>query len=215
MFLIIFVEGDTEDVVLTNFLSKWLNSKLPERLIIRTVNFKGYANLYKDVVLRAHMHLKGPRSKDLVAVIGLLDLYGPKFFPEGMNSVDEKYLWAKQHMEDKVGSPRFRQHFAVHELEAWLFSDPSIFSEAIASEVEKVTNDPEKVNSNQPPAKFLHNLYLEKTNKTYKKVTEGNRLFAKLDPEIVRDKCPYFKLFTDDIYNLTMEHINKNQTSLY
>jgi hypothetical protein len=210
MFLIIFVEGDTEDIVLTSFLSKWLNGKLPEKLIIRTVNFKGYANLFKGVALRANMHLNGPRSNDLVAVIGLLDLYGPNFFPEGMNSVDKKYRWAKQIMEDKVDSPRFRQHFAVHELEAWLLSDPSIFSTAISSGVEKVTEAPEEVNNNQPPAKFLHDLYIEKYNKTYKKVTEGNRLFAKLDPEIVREKCPYFKLFTDDIYTLTMEYINKN-----
>lgn len=211
MFLIIFVEGDTEDKVLTNFLAKWLNERLPEKLIIRTVNFKGYANLYKDAALKANMHLKGPRSKELAAVVGLLDLYGPTFFPEGMNSVDEKYRWAKQHMEDKVGSPRYRQHFAVHELEAWLLSDPSIFSSAISSGVGKVAKAPEKVNFNQPPVKFLNNLYLEEINKTYKKVTEGNRLFAKLDPEIVRDKCPYFKLFTDDIYNLAMEHINNNK----
>lgn len=208
MFLILFVEGDTEDKVLTDFLSKWLNDKLPEKLIIRTVNFKGYANLYKDIAQRANMHLKGPRSKKLVAVIGLLDLYGPKFFPEGMNSADEKYRWAKQHMEDKVDSPRFRQHFAVHELEAWLLSDPSIFSAAISSGIENVAKAPEKVNCNQPPAKFLDNLYLKKINKKYKKVTEGNRLFAKLDPEIVRDKCPYFKIFTDDIYNLAIEYIN-------
>jgi hypothetical protein len=211
MFLVIFVEGHTEDKVLTNFLSKWLNDKLPEKLIIRTVNFKGYANFYKDVALRAHMHLKGPRSKELVAVIGLLDLYGPTIFPEGMILVDKKYRWAKKHIEKKVGSPRFRQHFAVHELEAWLLSNPAIFSAAIASEVEKVSKAPETVNSNQPPAKFLNNIYLEKINRTYKKITEGNRLFAKLDPEIVREKCPYFKLLTDDIYELAMEYIKKNK----
>jgi len=212
MVLILFVEGDTEDKVLAKFLTRWLDKKLPGKLTIRTVNFKGYANLYKDAALKAAMHLKGPRSNELVAVIGLLDLYGPTFFPEELKSAEEKYHWGKQHLENKVGLPQFKMHFAVHEFEAWLLSDPEIFTDAVAASLEKAAKAPEEVNSGQPPAKYLNKLYLKKINRTYKKVTEGTRLFAKLDPEIVRAKCPYFKLFTDDIYSLTMDYIKKNRT---
>jgi hypothetical protein len=210
MVLIVFVEGDTEDKILSKFLHKWLDKKLPEKLLIKTVNFKGYANFYKDAALKASMYLNGPRSKELVAVIGLLDLYGPTFFPEGMQSVKEKYQWGKEHLEEKVGLPRFKQHFAVHELEAWLLSDPSIFTAAVAAGLKKATEAPEEVNSNKPPAKYLNHLYLETTERTYKKVTEGNRLFAKIDPETVREKCPYFKKLTDDIYQLTLDYIDSN-----
>ena len=210
MVLIIFVEGDTEDRVLSKFLSKWIDERLPAKLTIRTVNFKGYANLYKDAALKAAMHLKGPRNKELVAVIGLLDLYGPTFFPEEIKSIEEKYNWGKQHIEKIVGLPRFKQHFAVHELEAWLLSDPLIFTKAVAEELKEAAKDPESVNSNCPPAKFLNKLYLDKLEKTYKKVTEGNRLFNKLDPETVREKCSFFKLLTDEIYDLAMDFINQN-----
>lgn len=207
MHFIVFVEGDTEDRILSYFLSKWLRRNLPERVGIRTVNFKGYANLFKDAAQKAIMHLQSPHNKELIAVFGLLDLYGPNFYPEDIKTVEERYQWAKRHMEDKVNSPRFKQHFAVHELEAWLISDPSIFPKEIAPELEEAAEAPEKINSNQPPAKFLHDLYINKFNRTYKKVTEGNRLFAKLDPEVVREKCPYFKLFTDDLLKLARDHM--------
>ena len=207
MLLLILVEGDTEDKVLAGFLARWLNSRLKENVVIKTINFKGYANYYKEAAQKAIMHLNSPRGEALVAVVGLLDLYGPNFFPANVCSVDEKYWWAKVHMEQKVDSKKFKQHFAVHELEAWLLSDPSIFSDVISKGVKEVTDAPELVNSEQPPAKLLNSLYMEEFHRTYKKVTEGYRLFQKLDPEIVRNKCPYFKIFTDELYDLAVNYI--------
>ncbi|MDW7739932.1 MAG: DUF4276 family protein [Bacillota bacterium] len=204
MYFIIFVEGSTEDKILPDFLTKWLNTKLPEKVSVRTVNFKGYANLYKDVAQKAIMHLNSPQSDEIIAIIGLLDLHGPNFYPEELHTVDEKYLWAKQHLEEQVGSPRFRQHFAVHELEAWLLSDSSLFPVEISLALDEASANPEKVNFNRPPSKLLHDLYLGNLNRTYKKVTEGNKLFTSLDPEKVREKCPYFKVFTDDLLELAL-----------
>ncbi len=206
MYFILFVEGDTEDKVLPAFLKKWLNPKLSTPVDIRTVNFKGYANLCKDTGQRATMHLKGPRKKDIIAVISLLDLYGPHCYPESKITIAEKYEWGKKHLESQVKSPRFKQHFAVHELEAWLLSDPSIFPSELATEMEEVSEKPETVNFEQPPAKYLDDLYQQKLHKTYKKVTYGNRLFARLNPETVYSRCPYFKLLADDLLALARKH---------
>jgi len=38
---------------------------------------------------------------------------------------------ARKELEKKVGHPRFRQFFAVHEIEAWLFSDPGLFAPSV------------------------------------------------------------------------------------
>jgi len=31
----------------------------------------------------------------------------------------ERYHWAKDELERKVGHPKFRQFFAIHEVEVW------------------------------------------------------------------------------------------------
>lgn len=199
---IVFVEGDTEDRVLSAFLGRWLKPRISEQVGIKTVNFKGYANLYKDFSQRAILHLNGPRKADIIAVISLLDLYGPTFYPDTMLTVEDRYNWGKAHLEKKVENPRFRHHFVVHEIEAWLLSDPAIFPPQIIPLIEDVSTAPEKVNFNRTPAKLLNELYLQKMNKNYKKVTEGNRLFSRLNPETVYQKCPYFKALADDILGL-------------
>ncbi|MGH9843129.1 MAG: hypothetical protein ACREEM_30695 [Blastocatellia bacterium] len=39
----------------------------------------------------------------------------------------------------------------------------------------------------------------------YKKVAYGQDLFSRLDPNIVRGKCPYFKRLCDDLVELSKE----------
>jgi hypothetical protein len=203
---IIFVEGDTEERVLSAFLKKWLNPKLSEPVGIRIINFKGYANLYKDCSQRAKLHLNGPRKNDIIAVISLLDLHGPNFYPEDKITVDERYQWGKVHFERQVKSNKFKHHFVVHEIEAWLLSNPKIFSPQLAPLIEEFSGYPETVNFDRPPAKILDEIYVQKIRRTYKKVTEGNRLFSLLDPEIVYQKCPYFRLLVNDMLALARKH---------
>ena len=73
------------------------------------------------------MHLEGPKQTEILAVIGLMDLYGPRFYPGHLSTADERHQWAKEHFEKQVGLDRFRMFFAVHEFEAWLSSQPDIF----------------------------------------------------------------------------------------
>jgi len=199
---IIFVEGDTEERVLAGFLKRWLNPRLSEPVGIRTINFKGYANLYKDCSQRAKLHLNGPRKDDIIAVISLLDLQGPNFYPENKISIEERYQWGKVHFERQVKSSRFKHHFVVHELEAWLLSEPAIFSKQLAPLIEEYSEHPETVNFNRTPAKLLNEIYIQQLKRTYKKVTEGNRLFSQLNPDVVYQKCPYFRLLMEDLLAL-------------
>jgi len=127
---------------------------------------------------KAKMYLESPMDSDVLGVIGLMDLYGPLFYPDDQTTASERLSWARNKLERSVASDRFAMFFAVHEIEAWLLSQPQLF--------------PDPVNDT-PPSKLLGQLYQDKTGRTYKKVTYGGQLFAKLDPELAANKCPELK----------------------
>jgi hypothetical protein len=86
------------------------------------VRFDGWPELFRDAAQKAKMHLNGPSKEKIIAVISLLDLYGPTFYPAHLTDRDERYLWAKQKIEGNVQEENFFQFFAVHEVEAWILS---------------------------------------------------------------------------------------------
>ena len=181
MKFVLFVEGHTEKEVLGPFLRRWLNSRLGQRVGIKTVRFNGWYRLVGDIPRKAKMYLEAPDRGELIALITLLDLYGPDFYPHATTSVDERVRWATRHLEKKVASEKFRVFFAVHEIEAWLLSQPSIFPLQVQGTLP--TRQPEDVNFQTPPAKCLNDIYLGSLNRRYRKITDGKNLFAKLDPE--------------------------------
>jgi len=198
MKFVLFVEGDTESKVLPQFLKKWLDPRLPQPVTIEPVRFGGWSELVKDAADRARKHLDGPKKHEIIAVIALLDLHGPTFsYPKSVASYQDRYAWAKNHMEDKLKHPKFFQFFAVHELEAWLLSDPALFPTEIKKALEKIKS-PETVNFDEPPAKLLDRLYRHK----YKKVTHGKELFGKLKPDLAYQKCHYLKAMLDKMLEL-------------
>jgi hypothetical protein len=205
MRFILFVEGHTEDKALPQFLKKWLDPKLSTPVGIRTVRFEGWPELVKDAPLKAKMHLNGPAKDEIVAVISLLDLYGPTFYPSDKISSEERYVWAKQDIENKVGQPKFHQFFAVHEVEAWLLSQPDIFPLAVRKKFPDKINRPETINSDKPPAKLLDHLYELHIGRSYKKVVNGKELFGKLDPNEAYKKCPKLKCLLDKMLELALE----------
>ncbi len=208
MKFVLFVEGETEDLVLNRFLEKWLNAKprLSANVGIKMVSFEGWADMVAGIDRKALRYLNDPRNRnDIIAVLALLDLYGPTFYPQGKTTVEERYAWAKNNLEQKVGHPKFRQYFAVHETEAWLLSHPAIFPSEIRPSLAGKTQRPETVNFDEPPAKLLDRLYTSKTGRHYKKVTQGEDLFAKLDPEMAYEKCPSLKQMLDDMLALAKE----------
>jgi len=203
---ILFVEGYTEDKALPQFLKKWLDPRLPYPVGIKTVRFEGWPELVKDAPRKARMHLDGPGKNEIIAVISLLDLYGPTFYPSELKECKERYDWAKKDIEDKVNQPKFFQYFAVHEVEAWLLSDPSIFPLKVTKALPTKINHPETVNFDEPPAKLLERLYPLHVGRSYKKVVNGKDLFGKLNPDVAYEKCPHLKDLLDNMLKLAKKY---------
>jgi hypothetical protein len=200
MKFVLFCEGHTERKALPEFLKRWLDVRLPTRVGIKPVRFDGWRELVSDSPKKARMYLEDP---DVIAVIALLDLYGPNIYPPSLTKADDKYAWAKKDLEGKVNHARFRQFFAVHETEAWLLADLSLFTPKISKSL--IGKKPETVNFNCPPAKLLNQIYLHHLNQTYKKVTHGQALFRKLDPNIAYEQCPHLKEILDEMLLLAQK----------
>lgn len=201
MKFILFVEGETEKETIADFLKRWLDSRIDKRVGIQTVRFVGCNHLVKEAGKKASIHLNGPKASQIIAVISLLDLYGPyNFYPEYLHSARERFQWAKEHLERQVNHPKYRVFFAVHELEAWLLSDKSIFP----AEIRKALpgKQPEEINFNEPPAKLLDRLYREKTKSGYKKTVDGYSLFKALSPETAYKACPCLQQMLDEMLDM-------------
>ena len=205
MKFILFVEGETEDKALPAFLKRWLDTKLEHRVGIQAVKFKGWSELIKGAPIKTRMYLNGPKSEEIIAVIGLLDLYGPTFYPLDKMSVMERYSWAKNYIEEYVDEPKYYQFFSVHEVEAWLLSDPDIFPLAIRNAFPGKIVQPETINFNEPPKKLLKRLYKDKIKRTYKEATYGKDFFTKLDPAVPYKKCPSLKLLLDAMLKMAKD----------
>jgi hypothetical protein len=193
--LLLYVEGETEEAALPDFVSRWL---LGQGLAceIKSVRFEGVGGYLREFSKRAKRDLSGGYVR---GIVGLIDLYGSKLsYPTG--SVEEKYSWAKNELEHRVAHERFRQHFAVHETEAWLLSGEKLFPPPIDVRLPKTP--PEGVNFQSPPAKLLQQLYSTHLDRNYGKRIDGTELFQKLDPNIAYSRCPHLKLLLDDILAL-------------
>jgi hypothetical protein len=202
MKLVLFVEGHTERGALPGFFKRWLDPQLTQPIGIKTVRFEGWRDYYDEIGKKVHLNLSGKAGADVVGAVGLLDLYGPTFYPKDVTVAAERYAWAKTHLETKVNHPRFLQHFAVHETEAWLLSNPPLLPKEVRAALPGRCAHPETVNFDEPPAKLLERLHRDKLGRTYKKVTDGANLFARLDPDVARNKCPWLKQLLDDMLSL-------------
>jgi hypothetical protein len=202
MKFVLFVEGHTEKKALPGFFKRWFDPRLNQPVGIQVVRFDGWSELCKDSPVKAGMYVK---KKDVIAVIALLDLYGPAIYSNTSKSACECYDEAKREIETKVCCEGFHQFFAVHETEAWLLSDPGIFPPDIRSAFPPKVQNPEDVNFDQPPSKLLDAIYRQKTGRTYKKVTHGKEFFDKLNPEVAYGKCPHLKDLLDEMLRMAKE----------
>ncbi len=196
MRLVLFVEGDTEKRALPQFLKRWLDPQLDQPVRIAPVQLNGSTEYLGSFAARARRFLAGNGCS---GVLGRLDYYG-----SGLNwphaQVENNIVWARQRLEAQVGHERFRQHFAVHETEAWLFSDPDIFPREIRSRIPR--RPPEEVNLASPPSRILSSLYWDSMHPEYRKVTDATELFGKLDPQLAARRCPRLQHLLDDLLHL-------------
>ena len=199
MKFVLFVEGYTEKKhrAVVEFLKRWLDPRLSQRVGIQPIRFEGWADLVDTIAVKAPLYLHGPKADQVIAVLALLDLYGPTFYPEGLASAKKRLEWAVPHLEAQVGDPRFQVFFAVHEVEAWLLSAPDLFPAMVKRAFPGAVAQPETVNFDEPPSKLLDRLYWERLRRKYKKTVDGIELFGRLDPGIAYTKCPNFQAMMD------------------
>jgi len=205
MKIFLFVEGKTERVGLHHFLKRWLDEQ-PELVVkpkLVPIKYDGYAAFVEKIPKRVAADLKNDEN---ACAVGLLDLYAlriPGFdLPQDR---DTRYGSAKQEIERRVRHPRFIQHFAVHETEAWLLAKPTLFPKHAADQIGH-WGPPESVNFNRPPAKRLNEVKASPRgrNNHWDKPLDGARLFNKLHPNEVAAACPYFRLFLEDMRDLAI-----------
>lgn len=202
MKFVLFVEGEAEEA-LPAFLKRWLDPRLAPRPVgITHVESAGWGDYHREIAKKVALYLSKNSGSDIIGAIGLIDLYGPDFYPRSQTTPEQRRSWAKKFFEDKVGDPRFRQHFAVHETEAWLLSDPKILPHEVARALPGRCSHPETVNFDEPPGKLLTRLYREKLGRKFKKTVHGANLFASLSPEVAYEKCPSLKALLDDMLAL-------------
>jgi hypothetical protein len=199
MKFIIFVEGETEKC-LREFFNRWLGKQSSRSVRIQIVKFNGWSDFGKKIAKKAEMYFNSREKTEIIGIIGLLDLYGPTFYPDGVTSKRDRINWGTKHFENEVNNTKFRIFFAVHELEAWLLSQP----ENLPTSVQKAlpNREPEDVNFNEPPSKLLKRLYRIKENVFYQKTTHSVDLFKKLDSAIASDKCPLLAQMLDEMLSL-------------
>ncbi|MBK6430745.1 MAG: DUF4276 family protein [Anaerolineae bacterium] len=205
MKFVLLVEGYTEQKAIPAFLKRWLDVRLNQRVGVQIVRFDGWPELISDLPDRAQMYLESPKAAEIIAVIALLDLYGPSIYPNHLESADQRLLWATKELESRVGRERFKVFFAVHEVEAWLLSNSELFPTVIRKALPAKITYPETVNFDEPPGKLLDRLYKDRLRRKYKKLTDGKDLFDQLDPQTVYNKCPYFRQMMDTMLQLAKD----------
>jgi len=201
MKFVLFVEGQTEQKGIKEFIKKWLDSRISQSVGLQLVRFKGFGEFKTSLEKKAAMYLA---KDDVIAVISLLDLYGVSsdFYPSNKRNASERYEWGKRYFEEKVNHPNYRHFFAVHETEAWLFGDLDNLPRNLRNNLPSSIQTPEKIDFDNPPSKLMGNLYRKSFNRKYNKPVHGKKLFSQMNPEIACQKCPRFKEFLDALLNM-------------
>jgi Domain of unknown function (DUF4276) len=202
---ILFVEGGTERKVLREFLKRWLDPQLRQPIGIDIVEFEGWSDYDNSIKRKVELNMSGRKGQDALGGLGLIDLYGPTFYPKNIAEASERLAWGRDYFEKKVGHPQFRQYFAVHETEAWLLSEAKVLPAPVARALPGKCANPEIVNFDEPPSKLLSRLYWERLRRKYKKVVDGSALFRQIDPQVAYSKCPSLVMLLDDMLALARE----------
>ena len=92
--------------------------------------------------------------------------------------------------------------FAVHEVEAWLLSEPALFAPEVAKAFPGKIRQPEDVNFNEHPSVLISRIYRERLHTEYKKRSKGSELLGKLNPNLVYDRCPYFAQMLNEMLKM-------------
>lgn len=186
--LVIMVEGETEELVLKNFLRPFWEKAFQDIEVIYEGKGNGYfiAEFVEDV--RREL-------TDDSYVLCLIDLYKEPFrvYDPNTMTVEEGFRRLKQVLESQIIHPkrwRFAAFPVVCELEAWLLADPVVMK-SLGS---KSPPNPELI---RHPA-----VELKKLRPDYSKRLTGKALFGDAKAQrVYDDHCEHFKLLADWLQN--------------
>ena len=217
MKFILLLEGITEAKGVHMFINRWLNQFFAVGVGVQPDTFEGWPDLHDSAPKKAARYLTDVRGADVIAVVSLLDLYGPTFYPADMLTVSEKHAWGTEYMEGRVQqhfrdkrlsdglAAKYRHFFAVHETEAWFLAQPTLFPDEIRQFLEKQPKAPETVNFQTPPGRLLEQQYLQKQKRRYSKTINARNFFPRLDTETVVSRCPYLKAMLYELRKLALD----------
>ncbi len=205
----LFVEGDTERgdarmSTLPAFFRNWLDPQMPtgSRVGVQATKFQGVSSYLDDVGSKVKEYLVDGRAN---FIIGLVDLYGlppNRIDLSDCATIQEKVFKARNQIHQLIPESvrcHFRQHFAVHEVEAWLLAYPDKWPREIRARIAK--RRPEEVNFDEPPARLLRRLL----GGRYKKTVYAKNIFPFVDPKIAVGKCPFLKKLTHDLLKVAKQ----------
>lgn len=217
MKFILLLEGSTEAKGVHTFINRWLNQFFAVGVGVQPDTFEGWPDLHDSAPKKAARYLTDARSSGIIAVVSLLDLYGPTFYPADKVTVSERHTWGtgymegriRQHFRDKgLGedlAAKYRHFFAVHETEAWFLAQPTLFPDEVRQFLEKQPKAPEAVNFQTPPGKLLEQQYMQKLKVRYPKTTKALNFFPRLDAETVISRCPYLKAMLHELGQMALD----------
>jgi hypothetical protein len=207
---LILVEGQTEEAFVNQVLAPYLFQKVglwltPTVVMTKQVasgpSFKGGVGSYQQI-RRDLLRLFG--ASHIVVVTTLFDYYGfPSNAPGMVERVQsstalEKALLVEKAIAADIAQPRFVPFLAMHELEAWLFSDletsESAFPEGsnltlLRQMRSRLVGSPEDINDCFTTAPSRR---IKAACPAYQKATDGISVLAAIGIETIRRECPHF-----------------------
>lgn len=213
--ILILVEGPTEETFVRELLAPHLLSRglsiTPVIVVtsrLETGEKRKGGNSY-DLVKRDLRTLL--RDSNVVKVTTFFDFYGlPQDFP-GMadtpkGSCYERIAHVEQSLASDINHPRFLPYLALHEFEAFIFTDPArcawIFSDApkeVISTLEQhraSVNSPEEINEGRETAPSKRIL---KAYPLYQKTVHGPLAVLEIGLPALRAACPHFNKWLSTI----------------
>ncbi len=196
----LFVEGETE-LALPPFFHRWLDPQLPAagKVGITPVKFQGIANYLDDVAAKTEMYLDQRRANVIVGVVDLYGLPSTRINLSTHTTLKDKVVAARAYVRQLIPTrlqPYFRQHFAVHETEAWLLAYPDEWPPAIRGPITE--RPPEEMNFHEPPSKLLTRLL----GGEYKKIVRARNILGRVDAQVAITACPFLGLLAEDLLGL-------------
>jgi len=197
--IFIICEGQTEYMFIKKILSPYMKNYEKTLYPIPLNGVSRYKSIKKIIVNVCKL-----KTCDYVTT--LIDYYGmpcdTPFLYINESNIYKKINRIEKEINLDIGISNFSFHFSLHEFEALLFSDPSVYEGEYKGEVYKVLENfpnPEYINNSVETAPSKR---LIKIVKGYNKIRIGMYLAEKIGIEKMMLRCPHFRNWVDDLVKI-------------